>query len=127
MDATLRLINTRIYGWEPNAFANTLIIRDSDVPGSSIGNNATIVYEDSTMGQVIAGENIDFTVRDSTVQGDVIATDNGKITLINCTIGSPEEGELGNVIASGNGSITLINTVVHAETINRDNAEIVVQ
>ncbi len=132
VDATLHLINTNVYGWEPNAFAsNILVIRNSDVSGSSTGNNATIVYENSTMGQVVAGENIDFTVRDSIVTGDVIATDNGRITLINSVVGSPpaEEGDtpLGNVIAFGSGTIILTDTVVHGEMITMDDGEIIEQ
>ncbi len=51
-DATLRLVNTRTYGWEPNVFGdNTLIIRNSDYSGSSINSStAKYVIENSIMG-----------------------------------------------------------------------------
>ena len=73
-DATLRLINTRTYGWEPNAFGdNTLIIRNSDYSGSSINSsNARYIIENSTMGLTRTQEMVEMPVRDSVIRGDVV-------------------------------------------------------
>ena len=85
------------------------------------------------MGSAAAGENIDFTIRDSVVKGDVIARENGRITLINSLVeAQPVPGEeemtvFGNVIATDNGRITLINTIVQGELVMEGNGEILVQ
>ena len=134
-DATLRLVNTRTYGWEPNVFGNnTLIIRNSDYSGSSINSStAKYIIENSTMGLTRTQERVEMTVRDSIIRGDVVATDDSTITLINSRVereGGPEDtnpAAFGNVIATGNGTVVLINTFVQGETRTEDNGQIVVQ
>jgi len=122
-DAALRLVNTRTYGWEPNVFGdNTLIIKDSDYSGSSI-NSGTAKYliEGSIMGLTRTQERVEMTVRDSVIRGDVVATDDSTITLIDSRVektpvaGEEDLGAFGNVIATGNGTVVLIDTVVEGE------------
>ncbi len=73
------------------------------------------------------------TVRDSVIRGDVVATDDSTITLINSRVeweGAPGEngsGAFGNVIATGNGTVVLINTVVQGETRTEGNGQIIVR
>jgi hypothetical protein len=128
-DARLRLVNTTTYGWEPNAFAdNTLIIRNSDYSGSAVnGGSAIYIIEDSTAGQLRAHEDVVMTVRNSIIEGDVIAVDNATITLIDSRItgNGHEDGIAGSAIATGNGRIVLINTTVNGEIVTEDNGEVV--
>ena len=128
-DARLHLVNTTTYGWEPNAFSdNTLIIRNSDYSGSAVnGGSAIYIIEDSTAGQLRAHENVVMTVRNSIINGDVIAVDNATITLIDSRITGDgyEDGIAGSAIATGNGRIVLINTTVNGEIITEDDGEVV--
>lgn len=134
-DATLRLINTRTYGWEPNAFGdNTLITRNSDYSGSSINSStAKYIIENSIMGLTRTQESVEITVRDSVIRGHVVATDDSTITLVNSSLereggaGDNGPGAFGNVIATGNGTVVLINTVVQEEIRTKGNGQIIVQ
>ena len=72
-------------------------------------------------------------VRDSTINGDVIATDSSRITLIDSVIAVQEipgeEGatQFGNIVATGNGIITLINTRVEGKIIVEDLGRIIIE
>ena len=96
--ARLRLVNTATYGWEPNVFGNnTLIIRDSNYSGSSINSSqAVYIIENSTMGFTHTQEQVQMTIRDSVINGDVVATGDSSITLIDTTVyGIGEADEAG--------------------------------
>ena len=135
VDARLRLVNTNVYRWEPNAFAdNTLIVRNSDYSGSSINSgDAHYVIENSTLDFVLANERVTMVIRDSVIRGDVVARDDSHITLINTVVeGQLEPGEekpraMGNVFATGNGIVTLVNSTILGETFIEDNGEVIVE
>jgi len=73
------------------------------------------------MGLTRTQERVEMTVRDSVIRGDVVATDDSTITLIDSRVEktpvADEEdlGAFGNVIATGNGTVVLIDTVVEGE------------
>ena len=85
------------------------------------------------MGLTRAQENVEMIIRDSVIRGDVVATDDAKITLINTVVESEPTpdgegpGTGGNVIASGNGLVTLIDSQVQGEIRTEGRGEVVVQ
>jgi len=102
-DAKLRLVNTKIYGWEPNVFANqnTLIIKDSNFSGATMNSDhSKQIIENSTVDLVRAQEFVEIIVKDSVINGDVIATDDSKITLINTVV-------KGKIIEEDNGKVII--------------------
>jgi hypothetical protein len=127
-DATLRLVNSRTYGWEANVWGgNTLIVRNSNFTGATInGGRSFETIENSTLALVRGQEQVEITVRDSTVRGDVIATDDARVTLIDCVVENVGD-QTGDVIASGNGVVTLVRTTVQGETRTEGNGRVVVQ
>lgn len=130
VDTTLRLVNSKVEGWEINAFGtgNTLIIRDSEYTGSAINSgNAKYIIENTTLYILRGQENVEMTLRNCRLVGDAVATENSKITLINSTVAKQPGGSNGNVFASGNGVVTLVNTVVEGEKRTEGNGRIVVQ
>ena len=128
--AKLRLVNTYTYGWEINAWGgNTIVIRDSDYSGSSVnGSDSKYLIENTTADLLVAFEQVEMTVINSVITGDVVANDNTVITLIDSVVGD-ETGEASstNVYAYGNGKVILRNTTVLGEQITEDNGEIVVE
>ena len=128
--AKLRLINTYTYGWELNAWGgNTMVIRDSDYSGSSVnGGDSHYLIENTTADLLVAFEQVEMTVINSVITGDVVANDNTVITLIDSGVGD-ETGNTSrtNVYAYGNGKVILRNTTVLGEQITEGNGEIVVE
>ena len=134
-DAKLRLVNTYTYGWELNAWGgNTMVIRDSDYSGSSVnGSDSHYLIENTTAALLVAFEQVEMTVINSVITGEVVANDDTVITLIDSVVGD-ETGESGraNVYAygngngNGNGRVILRNTKVLGELITEGNGEIVV-
>ena len=128
-DATLTLINTSVYGWEPNVFAdNTLIIRDSNYTASTV-NSGTAHYEitGSTVNVLSASESVTMTVTNTVITGDVIASDDSVIILIDGDVRGADYGNGltgGNVFARGNGKVILRNTSVAGRTEAQDDATI---
>jgi hypothetical protein len=128
-DATLTLINTSVYGWEPNVFAdNTLIIRNSNYTASTV-NSGDGLYEisDSTVNILSAAERVTMTVTNTVITGDVIANDDSVIILIDCEVRGADFGDGltgGNVFARGNGKVILRNTSVGGRTETQDDATI---
>ncbi len=130
-DSRLRLVNTEVYGWEPNAFhTNTIVIRNSDYSGSAVnGGQAHYEIVDSRAGQLVAAERVTMTVRNSVITGDVVANDDAEIVLIDCMVeGSPAADgarTTGNVIARGNGRVVLRNTEVLGEIVMEDQGQVI--
>ena len=133
VDSTLRFINVSTYGWEPNVFGtnNKLIIRNSDFSGSNFSSGTTeIIVENSTMGTMATQDSVRMLVKDSTIDGDVIARGNSVLTLENTLVQSQgEEGEkvFGNVFATDNATVTLINSTAQGEVTTQGNGRIVRQ
>ncbi len=129
------MVNTATYGWEPNVFgSNTPIIRDSNYSGSSINSSqAVYIIENSTMGFTHTQEQVQMTIRDSVINGDVVATGDSSITLIDTTvygIGEADEAgkrAQGNVFVSGNATVTLINSTVEGQLSATDARKIVIE
>jgi hypothetical protein len=98
--ARLRLVNTRVAGWSPIAFAdNTLIVRDSVLNDQAFsGGRALVVFERVSTSFVRAREDVRIVLRNSVVEGDVVAQDNGRIELIGTRVG-------GRLVREGNGVI----------------------
>ncbi|MDA1188610.1 MAG: chitobiase/beta-hexosaminidase C-terminal domain-containing protein [Chloroflexi bacterium] len=135
VDAKLRLVNTRTYGWEPNVFGNdnTMIIRNSDYSGNSVNSsNGKYVVENSTTGLMMSFESVEMTISGSTIIGDVIASQNSVITLVDSVVGRPQRPDeddpvpYGNVIARDNGTVILINTRVWGEIREQGDGKVVV-
>ncbi len=101
-DATLRLVNVTTYGWEPNVFSdNVLIIRNSTYAGSSFNSGtAKYIIETSRFGLARTEESVEMTVIDSVIEGDVIATGNSTIILINTEV-------YGNIFEEDNGEVII--------------------
>ena len=132
-DASLTLINTGVYGWEPNAFSNnTMVIRNSDYTASAV-NSGDGHYDisDSTVDLISANERVTMTITNTVITGDVIANDDTVIILIDSEVRGTDHGDDGrsggNVYARGNGKVILRNTTVIGDTITQDSGEIVVE
>lgn len=99
-DMALRLINTKTGRWSPIVGGNnTLVIKNSDLADNAFSwGNAKLVIENSTVSFLRAKESVEMVVRDSVIDGDVVAADNGKITLIDTKVG-------GKIINEGNGQV----------------------
>jgi hypothetical protein len=122
VDSTLRLVNTRTYGWEVNVFAhrNTLIVRDSNFTGPTINSDhSTEIIERSAMALVRGQEFVQLFIRDSLITGDVIATDNSVITLERCVVGIAGDPR-SQVIATDNAKVVLIDTTVHGTQVTEE-------
>jgi len=129
VDAKLRLVNTRTYGWELNVFAldNTLVIRNSDYSGSSVNSsNGKYVVENSMTGLMMSFEQVEMAISDSLVIGDVIAADGSTITLVDSVVGVEGAEGFGHVIARDNGTVILINTVVWGEIREQGNGRVLI-
>ena len=85
----LRLINTEVTSWYPQAFREAVVeISNSDLADvSSNGQNAHLIIRNSTAAIAVARENVTYEFYDSVIEGDVVAQDNGKIYLYNTRIG----------------------------------------
>lgn len=85
----LRLINTEVTSWYPQAFRDaTVEISNSDLADvSSNGQNARLIIRNSTAQIAVARESVTYEFYDSTIDGDVVAQDNGKIYLYNTKVG----------------------------------------
>jgi hypothetical protein len=118
-DAALRLVNTTVYGWEPNVFANnTLIIRDSDYTASAVnGGSGHYQIESSAVDLLSANENVTMAVTGSVITGDVIANGDSVITLDGCVVE-------GDVFTRDNGRVILRDTTVLGEKVAQDNGAI---
>ncbi len=100
--STFRLVNTTTNPWSPiiGGQGNTLILRDCELADNAFsGGDAKVIIEKSTAQFLRANDQMQMTVRDSRVLGDVLARHNSKITLINTRVGGKviEEDE-GKVI-----------------------------
>jgi hypothetical protein len=97
---TLRLINVDIWQWSPTAFRNnTLIIQRSDLADIAfVGQSAKVEIEDSNIYFLRARESVHMTTTNSLIYADVIAQDDGVITLINTEV-------RGSIVELGNGKV----------------------
>jgi hypothetical protein len=127
VDAKLRLVNVDIYGWEVNVWGgNTLIVRDSNFSGATLnGGDSVEVIENSVLDLVRGHEQVEITVRSSVIKGDVIATQDSVITLIDSVV-ERDGDEGGDVFAVDNGRVVLINTEVQGEQHIEDNGVITI-
>ncbi len=132
-DASLTLINTNVYGWEPNAFAqNTMVIKNSDYSASAV-NSGDGHYDisDSIVDLISANERVTMTITNTVITGDVVANDDTVIVLIDSEVRGTIHGDDGlfggNVFARGNGRVILRNTTVAGEMVEQGNGEIVVE
>lgn len=99
-NTSLRLINTKTNKWSPIVgVENTLIIRDSELADNAFSNSkAKIIIENSSAQFLRAKDEVQMTIKNSVIEGDVVAEDNGKITLTNTKVG-------GQKVEKGNGKI----------------------
>lgn len=100
-NTSLRLINVKTNKWSPIVGEeNTLIIKNSELADNAFSNNkAKIIIENSTAQFLRAKDYVQMTVRDSEIEGDVVAENNGKINLINTKVGGKKvEKGLGKII-----------------------------
>lgn len=99
-DLSLRLVNVQTGRWSPIVGGNnTLVIKNSDLADNAFSwGNAKLVIENSTASFLRAKESVEMTVKDSVVNGDVVAVDNGQITLFNTKV-------KGKIIEKDNGRV----------------------
>lgn len=100
-NTALRLINTKTNKWSPIVGGkNTLIIKNSELADNAFSNGkAKIIIEGSTAQFLRAKDEVQMTVKNSKVEGDVVAENNGRITLINTKVGGKKvEKENGKII-----------------------------
>ena len=104
-DIKLRLLNTRTRRWSPIVSGrNKLIVRDSDIADNAFSYGAaTAIYEQCTIRFLRANDRVRMTIKDSVVQGDVVAKDNSRIRLINTRVS-------GQIVEEDNGKVDVINT-----------------
>lgn len=101
----LRLINTKTNKWSPIVgVENTLIIKNSELADNAFSNTkAKIIIEDSTAQFLRAKDNVQMEIKNTDIEGDVVAEDNGKIRLINSKVGGKKvEKENGKIVESSN-------------------------
>ncbi len=100
-NTSLRLINVKTNKWSPIVGEeNTLIIRNSQLADNAFSNNkAKIIIENSTAQFLRAKDDVQMTIRNSEIEGDVVTEGNGKITLINTKVrGKKVEKDNGKII-----------------------------
>lgn len=99
-DTRLRLINTKTERWSPIVSDNnTLIVKDSDISDNAFSfGNAKVIYERCVIGFLHANDQVHMMIKDSVVEGDVVATGNSVIELINTRVE-------GKIVKKDNGKI----------------------
>ena len=111
--ATLRLINTTTNPWSPIvAGRNSLTVTDSTLADNTFSSgNATIYIGNSTMKYIRGNDFVNFTISDSVIYGDVVATGNSIINLIGTTVGGQIIQQDNGIVNVRNGSDTVAPTV----------------
>lgn len=96
----LRLVNTQVTSWYPQAWNNaTVEISNSDLADVQFnGGTSTVIIRNSTASIAIAREKVTYRFYNSVIEQDVIAHDNSEIYLHNTTV-------KGQLIETGNGKI----------------------
>lgn len=100
-DTYLRLINTKTNKWSPIVgVENTLIIKNSELADNAFSNTkAKVIIENSTAQFLRAKDEVQITVKNSQIEGDVVAENSGRITLINSKVGGKKiERDNGKII-----------------------------
>lgn len=99
---TTRLINSSVHLWSPIAGkGNVLTLRNSDMSDLQYNSDDAKVYiYDSSIDLVSAIDDVYIRVENSTVYGQVYATDNGIVELINTKV-------IGEIKEEGNGEIII--------------------
>jgi hypothetical protein len=99
--ASLRLVNTKTLPWSPlvSGNHNTLIVRDSELADFAMGSGySNAFFYNSTLSFVRAQFGTRVTLTGCTVTGDVVAGENGVITLNGTRV-------LGQIVRLANGQI----------------------
>ena len=98
----LHLTNTKTRKWSPIVSENnTLIVRNSDIADNAYSyDNARIYYENCTISLLRANDRVSMTIKDSVVKGDVVATEDSTIELINTKVN-------GRIIEKDNGKVII--------------------
>jgi hypothetical protein len=99
-DTRLRLINTKTERWSPIVSGhNTLIVRDSAIADNAFSfDNANVVYDRCVISFLHGNDQVHMRIKDSVVEGDVVATGNSVIELINTRVE-------GKIVEKNNGRI----------------------
>lgn len=93
----LRLVNTQVTSWYPQAWNNaTMEISDSDLADIQYnGATSTVIIRNSRVSIAISRENVTYMFYDSSIEQDAIAHDTSRIFLYNTTV-KGEKREVGN-------------------------------
>jgi hypothetical protein len=99
-DTSLRLIRTKTERWSPIVSGNnTLTVRDSELADNAFSSGtAKVIYENCVISFLHANDQVQMTIRDSVVEGDVVAAENSVIELINTRVD-------GKIVEKDNGKI----------------------
>ena len=106
-DTRLRLINTKTERWSPIVSGNNiLIVKNSEIADNAFSSGtAKVIYEQCVISFLQANEQVHMTIKDSVVEGDVVATGNSIIELINTRVdGKMVEKDNGRIIIIGKDS-----------------------
>jgi hypothetical protein len=121
----IRLVNTTVNKWSPIVGnGNTMIIRRSDLADNAFNwGDGKVVIEDSTLEFVRARNDVQISLVNSEVSGDVVVQDNGIITLNGTKVGgSIVEEDSGKVIvvSESSGEVQPVSTGVVTWNYDRD-------
>ena len=102
VDMSLRLTNVKTESWSPIVGGNnTLIITNSDLADNAFSwGNAKVIIENSTASSLRSQDSVQMFIKNSIIYGDVIAVNDGKITLINTEV-------KGKIVKENNGEVLI--------------------
>ena len=102
-DTRLRLINTKTERWSPIVSGNnTLIVKNSEIADNAFSfGDAKAFYENCSIAFLHANDRVHMMIKDSVIEGDVVATGNSLIELIDTKVeGKIVEKDSGRVIVT---------------------------
>jgi hypothetical protein len=102
-DTQLRLIQTKTERWSPIVSGNnTLVVRNSEINDNAFSSGtAKVIYDNCIISFLHANDRVHMTIKNSVVEGDVVATENSVIDLINTKV-------RGKLVEKANGRIFVI-------------------
>ena len=97
----LELVNTTVYGWYPQVAGGAVLeISDSDLQDLKCNyHDSVIIVRNCTVDLAFAMEEVTYYFYNSTIQGDITATDDSRIFLYNTEV------VWGNITEIGNGQV----------------------
>ena len=135
LDTRLRLVNTDVDDFEPNAHDDNTIITRGSVYSRTDGNDgdAIMIIEDSTIGTIGAKKNAQITVRNSTITKSIHATGQSKIIVLGSSFRSAAEtsddgtSPAQTITVQDSAIIKLINSPWGGTTVEKASGRVIIQ